>query len=222
MNPKENIIQNLRNQLRVKKTLTERRQNVEDRVAEKARGVLPSFSNTKLAKIARFIKHAEAANSTVIRVDKSSIAKEIPQFLRRHNLPMRIRCGNDKQLDAIIEKSQKLVEFSRGPSDGNDLVGLSYALSGICETGTLAMISGDDNPTTINFLPENHIVIVNESDLVRHYEDVWDKLRKKSKGSDLPRTINLITGPSRSGDIEQKLILGAHGPTRLHILLLNK
>jgi L-lactate dehydrogenase complex protein LldG len=97
---------------------------------------------------------------------------------------------------------------------------LSRALAGVAETGTLIMTSGPDNPTTLNFLPENHIVLLLADDVAGNYEDVWDKLREKY-GSNLPRTVNMITGPSRTGDIEQTIELGAHGPRRLHILLVD-
>jgi L-lactate dehydrogenase complex protein LldG len=53
------------------------------------------------------------------------------------------------------------------------------------------------------------------------YEDAWDRLRRHVGDGVMPRTVNLITGPSRTGDIEQTIELGAHGPRRLHIILLD-
>ncbi len=53
--------------------------------------------------------------------------------------------------------------------------------------------------------------------IVGVYEDGWDLLR--AQGAQMPRTVNYITGPSRSGDIAQTMQLGAHGPLRLHIVL---
>jgi L-lactate dehydrogenase complex protein LldG len=91
----------------------------------------------------------------------------------------------------------------------------------VAETGTLILTSGPDNPTTLNFLPENHIVILFADDIAGNYEDVWDRLRRMN-GSNLPRTVNMITGPSRTGDIEQTIELGAHGPRRLHIMIVDR
>jgi L-lactate dehydrogenase complex protein LldG len=54
--------------------------------------------------------------------------------------------------------------------------------------------------------------------VVAAYEDGWDRLRE---GGGMPRAINFITGPSRTGDIEQRIELGAHGPRRLHIILVD-
>ena len=128
--------------------------------------------------------------------------------------------GNDKRLATIGKSLGKTVKILHGPAKGSDLVGLAHAECGIAETGTLGLLSGPDNPTTINFLPSNHIVVVNQSDVVAHYEDLWDRIRLIYGVGKMPRTVNFVTGPSRSADIEQTLILGAHGPVRLHILLL--
>jgi L-lactate dehydrogenase complex protein LldG len=97
---------------------------------------------------------------------------------------------------------------------------MSHALAGVAETGTLVLTSGPDNPTTINFLPETHIVAVRADDIVGDYESVWDAFRLRFGRGALPRTVNMITGPSRSGDIEQTILLGAHGPRRLHIVVV--
>jgi L-lactate dehydrogenase complex protein LldG len=84
------------------------------------------------------------------------------------------------------------------------------------------LVSGEDTPTTLNFLPDTHIVLVRAGQVVAGYEDAWDRVRARAGGDPLswPRTINLITGPSRTGDIEQRIQLGAHGPRRLHVVLL--
>ena len=93
---------------------------------------------------------------------------------------------------------------------------------GVAETGTLVMASGPDNPTTLNFLPDTHIVVVDAKDIAGDYETVWARVREKFGIDALPRAINMITGPSRSADIAQILILGAHGPRRLHVLVVGE
>jgi len=84
------------------------------------------------------------------------------------------------------------------------------------------LLSGPDNPTTLNFLPDHHLVIIDAKDVAGDYETVWDRLRKKFGAGKMPRAVNWITGPSRSGDIEQKTLLGAHGPRSLHVLIVGK
>jgi L-lactate dehydrogenase complex protein LldG len=82
------------------------------------------------------------------------------------------------------------------------------------------LISGAQTPTTLNFLPETHIVVVRRDQVVATYEDGWDRLRTATQTELLPRVVNFITGPSRTADIEQHIELGAHGPRRLHIVLV--
>ncbi len=82
------------------------------------------------------------------------------------------------------------------------------------------LTSGADNPTTLNFLPDNHIVVVDAEDVAADFESVFARLRARFPSRQLPRVVNMITGPSRSADIEQTLILGAHGPRRLHVILV--
>lgn len=104
-----------------------------------------------------------------------------------------------------------------GAADPADAVSVTPAFAGVAETGTLVLLSGPDSPTGLNFLPDTHIVVLAAVDVAGVYEDVWDWLR----GAPLPRSVNLISGPSRTGDIEQTIQLGAHGPRRLHILLID-
>jgi L-lactate dehydrogenase complex protein LldG len=87
------------------------------------------------------------------------------------------------------------------------------------------LISGLESPSTLNFLPESHIVVLRAGAVVGALEEAWERLRKRARRGAkfaMPRTVNLITGPSRSGDIGLKLHLGAHGPRRLHIVLVDE
>ncbi|MEZ5871759.1 MAG: lactate utilization protein [Nitratireductor sp.] len=194
-----------------------RKAAVQARIKGHSKGALPTISQDNLVK--RFRDKAEAAAASVERVKRKDIARAVSAFLREHNLPQEIRMGADKRLRQIAWPKRGGPEIHLGPSDGRDLACLSHALGGAAETGTLVMVSGPDNPTTLNFLPENHIVVVEESDIEAHYENLWTRLRKKYGTGEMPRTVNMITGPSRSADIEQTLILGAHGPVRLHIII---
>lgn len=105
-----------------------------------------------------------------------------------------------------------------GRATGDEQVAVSLAFCGIVETGSLVLLSGPDTPTTLNFLPEHHLVVLHRDDLVAHIEDVWTRMRDNN--DNWPRTVNIITGPSRTADIEQTIQLGAHGPRRLHVLLV--
>ena len=101
------------------------------------------------------------------------------------------------------------------------MVGVVPAFAGVAETGTLVTLSAAETPSTLNFLPDTAIAILRRSDIVGTYEDAFDRARARH-GKDLPRTVNLITGPSRTGDIEQQIQIGVHGPRRLHLVLVDE
>ena len=180
-----------------------------------ARGQLPEAERLKL-----FCDKAEAAAATVARVAAAAeVPGEVARFLRDANLPATLRMGSDPALQALPWSTTTL-DVSTGPSDGSDVNGLSNAFGAVAETGTLALVSGQDNPTTLNFLPDNHIVVVAARDVAGDYEAVLARVRARYGKGAMPRTLNFVTGPSRSADIEQTLILGAHGPRRLHIVVV--
>ncbi|MFO8005237.1 lactate utilization protein C [Thioalkalivibrio sp.] len=107
-----------------------------------------------------------------------------------------------------------------GPTRGGDYAGVSLAWRGVAENGSLVLLSGPENPTSLNFLPDHHIVVLQGQDLVPHLEPVWAALRERGEQG-WPRTVNVITGPSRTADIELTIQLGAHGPRSLHVLLVD-
>ncbi|MGH8633569.1 MAG: LutC/YkgG family protein, partial [Burkholderiales bacterium] len=88
----------------------------------------------------------------------------------------------------------------------------------IAETGTLMTVSGRETPATVSLLPETHVAVVRQSRIVRGMEEAW-QLARRELGR-LPRAVTFISGPSRTADIEQTVTLGAHGPYRVHIILV--
>jgi L-lactate dehydrogenase complex protein LldG len=202
----------------------ERRAAVAHRLGTHARNLVPRRAVLdKAGQVALFRAEAEAVQATVDEAKSLvDIPEQVASYLRRHNLPQRIRHGEDPTLTALpwAERTPALA-IDTGAADPADEVSLSCAFAGVAETGTLALISGPDNPTTLNFLPETHIVVLPKSAVTGSYEDVWDSLRQRFGEGEMPRTVNLITGPSRTGDIEQTIELGAHGPRRLHIILVD-
>ena len=141
------------------------------------------------------------------------------RYLAGHNLPGRVKIAPNPLLKNVNWSKYPTLSVAEGPAEDVDQAGLSVAVSGVAESGTLVLHSGPESPTTLNFLPDHHIVLLPQSQITGSYEDAWAALRNGSK--DMPRTVNWVTGPSRSADIEQTLLLGAHGPRRLHILILN-
>jgi L-lactate dehydrogenase complex protein LldG len=148
------------------------------------------------------------------------VPKEVAALLRAHNLPQAVRRGDDPRLAKLPWAKEAALTVGTGPSDGSDLASVSYAFGAIAESGTLMLLSGPENPTTLNFLPDTHIVVVDAEDVAGDYESLWERLRERYGAGVMPRAVNLITGPSRSADIGQTLILGAHGPRRLHVIVV--
>jgi len=219
---KETILASVRRSLGVSGRELPRRTGVDDRLAAAPRGVVPARGQGDQGeRLAKFIEMAAVAQASLVEV---ASAAEVPQavaaFLREHNLPATIRRGDDLRLAAMPWHTTTLA-LASGASDGQDLNAVSHALAGIAETATLVLVSGRDNPTTLNFLPDNHIVVVDAKDILPDYEAMWTALRARYGKGEMPRTVNWITGPSRSADIEQTLLLGAHGPRRLHVIVVN-
>jgi L-lactate dehydrogenase complex protein LldG len=193
----------------------------DERLARHPRGLIPERGTRKpRERVAQFREMLAEAHGTMEEVASADeIPAAVTSYLRSKNLPMSIRHGADPRLESIAWQNEKTLEVSVGPSDGNQLAAVSHAFGAAAETGTLVLVSGPDNPTTLNFLPEHHLVVLNAKDIAGNYEAVWDALRKKF-GAGLPRAVNWITGPSRSADIEQVHLHGAHGPRSLHVLLV--
>ncbi|MCT4656844.1 MAG: lactate utilization protein [Cohaesibacter sp.] len=198
------------------------REEVELRLATKERGIMPKRGKVDAeARVSLFLHYNQAVASTTDRIaDYDALPEAISDYLRGRNLPQRLRMGQDKRLIAASWDKVPSLETSIGPSDGSDLVGLSHALGGVAETGTAIFTSGRDNPTTLNFLPETHIIVVDAKDIASDYESVLDRLRNDVGDAQMPRVVNMITGPSRSGDIEQTILLGAHGPKFVHVIVV--
>jgi L-lactate dehydrogenase complex protein LldG len=223
LSAREEILANIRRSLNVSGAEAPRRMAVKDRLAQAPAGVVPGRGQgVEAAQMATFKAEAERAQASVAEVSSpNEVPAEIARFLRDGNLPATLRLGEDPRL-AAMPWDATTIELARGPSDGHDLNAVSAAFAAIAESGTLALTSGPDNPTTLNFLPDNHFVVVAAADIVGDYESVWRRLRSRYGKGGMPRTVNLITGPSRSADIEQTLLLGAHGPRRLHIVIVKE
>ena len=217
---RDDIFANIRRSLGVKGREAPRRHVVEDRLGRAPRGIIPERGQLSGdALISMFKAQAEAAFTTVAEVDSTAdVPDAVATFLRNHNLPASVRMGDDLRLRAMAWDATSL-EVKRGRSDGHDLNGVSHAFGAVAESGTLVLVSGPENPSTVNFLPDNHIVIIAAKDAAGDYETVLALVREAYSGA-MPRTVNFITGPSRSADIEQTLLLGAHGPRRLHVVLV--
>ncbi len=177
------------------------------------RGTLPPVEADL---VARFRARAEATQCTTDEVATEGDAPAaVARFLKTNNLPL---AGSVwPQLADLDWKGAGLALESRGAKD-DDPVGVTGAFAAIAETGTLVLASGPDTPATVSLLPETHVAVVSAGRIVAHMEDAWALARAELR--QLPRAINFVSGPSRTADIDQTIVLGAHGPYRVHIVLV--
>jgi L-lactate dehydrogenase complex protein LldG len=196
----------------------QQRAALEARLENRPRGVIPARDDLdRRGLVELFIEYAKAVDMTVDRIDSAeAVPQAVADYLARENLPAKLRVAPDRFLKEIPWSQGTTLSVTFGKTDGSDEVSVTAASAGIAESGTLMLRSGPESPTTLNLLPDTHIVVLRTSQIVGPYEDAWDRLRE----GEIPRTVNLITGASRTGDIEQTIYLGAHGPRRVHIVLI--
>jgi len=174
--------------------------------------------------VARFLRRATDMQSTVERLaDRRDIPAAVVRYVD----------GLDLSPALAAQKSHAGVcwpEFSdldwaaaglaieARPTSGDDRLGITGAFCAIAETGTLVVLAGADTPTATTLLPDTHVAVLRAERIVSGMEEAFALIRRE-RGR-LPRAVNMISGPSRTGDIEQTIVLGAHGPFRVHILVL--
>ena len=196
------------------------------RLLSHPRHLIPARSRLPRAgQVALFIRNVEKEFGTVERVpDLASVPAAVADYLAAQNLAPRFAMAPHPELAALDWASRPMLEFEARRGAASDAASLQHAFAAVAETGTLMLPSEGVRPTTLNLLPDTAMVFLRASRIVGAYEEAWDLLREGTDaltGGFMPRNVMLVTGPSRSADIEQTLELGAHGPRRLHVLLLD-
>lgn len=167
-----------------------------------------------------FTEMASAVMADVRRLDDlGEVPAAVSRYLRDHNLPQKVVMAPEPLLDRAGFDSQPLLRVRRGTAVDEDATGVTVAVSAVAETGTLVLASAAERPTLLAYLPPTCIVVLPANRIEGTYEDAWGHIRDLPGG--VPRSVNFVTGPSRTADIAQKLELGAHGPMRLLILIVD-
>ena len=191
----------------------QRRIAMQEYISRHAQGPRPS-ANRDL--IARFKARALGLLSSV---DEAATMEEVPRvvsrYLDQHELARDAVCWPEL-LDCPWRASG--INVDARAARGDDLIGITGAFCAIAETGTLMLLSSEKTHAVTSLLPETHIAVVKTARIVAGMEDAWSFLRTETGG--LPRAVNFVSGPSRTADIEQTITLGAHGPYRVHIVLV--
>ena len=214
-NARDRVIRNVRRSLNRSAPLSPTLRNaLEARLRHPAPNLQPRIDEPLME---RFLARLAAVNVKVTRLpDLDRVSETVERHMETHGLGTRLVAAPDPEL-AGIRWSNRL-EVERRAAVGEDLVSVTGAFAGIAESGTLVLLSGPHSPTTLNFLPGDHLVVLAADRVLPAMEDIWARLRAREGG--MPRTVNFITGPSRTADVEQTMQEGAHGPRRLHLLLI--
>ncbi|AXS79122.1 lactate utilization protein C [Dechloromonas sp. HYN0024] len=168
--------------------------------------------------VSRFQGKAEYLSSSVEAVPALAAAPAaVARYLAANGLPGEAVATADV---GGLAWADSALRVAVRPAVDADKTGISGCFCGIAETGMLMLLSGPDSPATVSLLPETHIALVAVSRIVATMEDAY-ALLKAERGT-LPRAVNFISGPSRTGDIEQTIVLGAHGPCRVHLILIGE
>ena len=220
--PREEILGTVRNALKRSGYPTEEPAAIEKRLAHPVANTIPARGRVEgRRRIEAFVAEAERVDATVARVGGAAGAPgAVMAYLGEKHLPTIVRMAPDVADGDIPWSDAAALEILTGAAEPTDIVSVTGAFAAIAETGTLMLLSGPDSPTTLNFLPEAHIVIVSRATVVGCPEEAWARLRAATDGR-MPRAVNWISGPSRTADIEQTLMLGVHAPRRLHIVLID-
>jgi len=194
------------------------------RLASHPRHVVPARTAiARPALVTLFLTRLQQEFATFARVPSpEEVPGAVTEYLAAQNLPQAVVMAPHPELRDMPWTGWPLLQMREGRAQADDLVSLQHGFAGIAETGTLMLPSGPERPTTLNLLCETEIVVLRASRVVAAYETAWDLLRTEAvRDGCPPRNVMLVTGPSRSADIESTLELGAHGPRRLHVVLVD-
>ena len=195
------------------------------RIAAHPRHLIPARSRVpRPEQINLLVRNIEKEFGTVARVsDAEAVPDAVATYLAARNLPSALAMAPHPALQAMPWHRRPLLQRREGRAEAADAVSLQHAFAAVAETGTLMLPSAPERPTTLNLLADTAIVVLRAGRVVGAYEEAWDLLRAERAGADgafMPRNVMFVTGPSRSADIEQTLELGAHGPRRVHVVLI--
>jgi L-lactate dehydrogenase complex protein LldG len=222
MSSRDGIIGSVRAALDPRESEASRRRAVQARRGEPREEL--SLVRTRLppAELATLFRaHLAKLGTDVIDVaSPAAIPAAVAEYLKARGQPLRVRMGSDPLFASLPWRDAVELAVDRGAAQETDTAGLSRAVAGVAETGTLLLASGAHNPVTLAFVPDLHLVALRAGAIVASYEQAVEVMQAETGSASMPRTLNFITGASRTGDIGGRIVMGAHGPRRLAVLLI--
>ena len=190
-------------------------------VAARAQGPRPAMRGDL---VERFVARAADMQSTVERLHSlAQLPGAVARYVESLDLPPALAAQKSRRgvcwpEFAGLDWEGAGLEIEPRPTRGDDRLGITGSFCAIAETGTLAITTGAASPTATMLLPDTHVAVVRADRVVAGMEEAFALVR--AEHPDMPRAVNLVSGPSRTGDIEQTIVLGAHGPFRVHIVVV--
>jgi L-lactate dehydrogenase complex protein LldG len=215
MSSRENILARIRAQSgRIGATTEQELADARQVIAARARGPLPTFAQHE--PVGHFIEECDRLKTTLAEVHGvNDVPAAVAHFLQSESLAMAVVGWPEF---AALDWGKAGITFANRPANADDLTGITGCFCAIGETGTLLLLGARDTPKVTALLPETHIAIVKKSRIVPTMEDAFQLLRDER--GEPPRATFFVSGPSRTADIEQTIVIGAHGPYRVHVILV--
>lgn len=173
----------------------------------------------------RFIDGITASHADVIKTNTEQLGEVLQQLIADKQLN-RIAVGTDGEFQPAIKQATEHVEsvaFDRDISEFKTELfeqidaGITHCLAGIADTGTLVLWPDSNEPRTLSLVPPTHIALIKRSTLVSNFVEL---MIKQAWHIGMPTNAILVSGPSKTADIQQTLAYGAHGPKELVVILI--
>jgi L-lactate utilization protein LutC len=173
---------------------------------------------------------AAAGGQTHVVPDRAAAAAKVLELVQAPS-PRRVLLGRGTILDALslagpLRATGIDVVTTDAPDDGTAreaFFAADVSVSGVdylvAETGSVALLSRPDQPRALSLLPPVHVAVADRGQLLPDLFDLFEA-RLWAERQGLPSCLSLITGPSKTGDIELRLVTGVHGPGEVHVVLI--
>jgi L-lactate dehydrogenase complex protein LldG len=162
--------------------------------------------------VSQFTEELAKVNGNVIHVHQHELTQKVIDFLRARGVD-RIHLEANVFEEAALGQAGILVSHEPDPSIR---VGVTKAVCGLADTGSVLIVDGEGTPLQASLLPQTHIAVLCASDILPSLENALT-LPIVHK----PRAAVVVTGPSRTADIEMSLTIGMHGPGEVHVFLVH-
>lgn len=180
--------------------------------------------------VKRFISELEKLGATAELLETyAELVKHLSGFVTEKGAKLVLACGLERAMSSELSRaitSAGISYFDINDVDKYDLrklleradVGITGADLAVAETGSLIITSENDAERLLSSLPPIHVAILSKENMLDNFLELAERLRKM-QGTN-KRTVSIITGPSRTADIELEIVVGVHGPCELHVVIL--